>query len=233
MRELPILFSTEMGTAILEGWKTMTRRICKELDGVEFEWGLDKKPYIGDYIYFGKVEPGKWGYITLNIQSAVDDRKVYLMKTPYQPGDHLWVRETWRCTKYNSMDGDLGYEVEFKDGTRKYFEFDDNERFHQFGKFAFKNGWQSPYFMPKEAARIWLEVTDVRVERLQEITEEDAMAEGVRPGDQIAGPNSSCALTAKQSFMWLWQSLNDKRGYGWLINPWVWVISFKRIGGTP
>lgn len=216
MREIPILFSTPMVQAIQDLRKNMTRRL-NNLEEIN-------------------QEPEKWSF-----EGFPTDRKGNLIaefydhngrsrsiKCPYQPGDHLYVRETWRCVKYDNMDGDLNYGVEFKDGTRKYFKFDDNERYHQFGKFANKEGWQPSIYLPKEAARIWLEVTNVRVERLQEITEEDALAEGLRPGDQIAGPNSTPAVTAKQAFMWIWQSLNDKRGFPWAINPWVWVVEFRR-----
>ncbi len=137
------------------------------------------------------------------------------------------MRETWKCVKYDSMDGELNYGVEFKDGTRKYFEFDDNERFHQFGKFAFKEGWQPSIYLPKEAARIWLEVVNIRVERVQNITEEDAKAEGFEDSWDLT--NNCLFCTAKENFEGLWNTLNLKRGYGWEANPWVFVIEFKRV----
>ena len=231
MRELPIPFNTEMVKAILEGRKTMTRRIVgNDPYRPNYLGCLCDGTHIGRWAGTKRNEGTLWaGFYKESDIFYIDGEKridaVY-KKCPYgQSGDKLWVRETWKCTKYNNMDGDLGYEVEFKDGTRKYFEFDDNERFHQFGKFAFKNGWQSPYFMPKEAARIWLEVTNVRVERLQEISDTDAWAEGI-VDDVPFG-------TAATKFKELWDSLNSKRGYGWDANPWVWVIEFKRIGGTP
>lgn len=202
MRELPILFSGEMVKAILDGRKTMTRRVCK-LDTANFDYDLKDK----DYGPFLQNEYGD----SINVKELA----------PYQVGDILYVRETWRCVKYDSTDGDLSYGVEFKDGTRKYFEFDDNERFHQFGKFAFKNGWQPSMFMPREAARIWLEVTDVRVERLQEITYDDCLSEGMW--------DYGTDVDTLAAFQELWQSLNAKKGYGWDENPWVWVYEFKRV----
>ena len=206
----PILFNTDMVKAILDGRKTMTRRVCK-LDTANFDYDLKDK----DYGPFLQNEYGD----SINVKELA----------PYQVGDILYVRETWRCVKYDSTDGDLSYGVEFKDGTRKYFEFDDNERFHQFGKFAFKNGWQPSMFMPREAARIWLEVTDVRVERLNEITEEDAIKEGVRVG--IGGmPYFSC----QDAFPALWDSTiknQDLPLYGWDSNCWVWIYEFKRLEG--
>lgn len=198
----PILFSTDMVRAILDGRKTMTRRVCK-LDTANFDYDLKDK----DYGPFLQNEYGD----SINVKELA----------PYQVGDILYVRETWRCVKYDSTDGDLSYGVEFKDGTRKYFEFDDNERFHQFGKFAFKNGWQPSMFMPREAARIWLEVTDVRVERLQEITYDDCLSEGMW--------DYGTDVDTLAAFQELWQSLNAKKGYGWDENPWGWVYEFKRV----
>jgi hypothetical protein len=210
MRELPILFSTDMVRAILDGIKTQTRRIIKS--HIVDRFVLDSSGKL-----LGSYKEGD-----VDSYPTIDD-------APYQPGDILYVRETWRCVKYDSTDGDLSYGVEFKDGTRKYFEFDDNERFHQFGKFAFKDGWQPSMFMPKEAARIWLEVTDVRVERLQEITEKDAIKEGVRVG--IGGmPYFSC----QDAFPALWDSTiknQDLPLYGWDSNCWVWIYEFKRLEG--
>jgi len=132
---------------------------------------------------------------------------------PCAPGMTLWVKETWCENQNPNSDNCGGYEYKAD---------------YEGAMCSDLITWKPSIFMPKEAARIWLEVVSVRVERLQEITEEDARAEGVYPGFQIAGPNSTPATTAKQAFMWLWQSLNDKRGFPWAHNPWVWVISFER-----
>ncbi len=218
MRDIPILFSTPMVQAILDLRKNMTRRL-NNLEEIN-------------------QEPERWSFkgLDFNFSKGILVAEFYdghgrgrSIKCPWQPGNLLWVRETWQCVKYDSMDGDLSYGVEFKDGARKYFEFDDNERYHQFGKFAFKEGWQPSIYLPKEAARIWLEVTNVRVERLQELTEEDAIKEGVLSlGDPSAESNWGIGF-AKACFRKLWDSLNAKRGYGWDPNPWVWVISFKKV----
>lgn len=211
----PILFNTDMVRALLDGRKTMTRRVCK-LDTANFDYDLKDK----DYGPFLQNEYGD----SINVKELA----------PYQVGDILYVRETWRCVKYDSIDGDLSYGVKFKDGVRKYFEFDDNERFHQFVKFAFKDGWQSSMFMPKEAARIWLEVTDVRVERLQDITEKDAIAEGIDVTDVPEHTPLHRFNEAKRRFIRLWDSTiknQDLPLYGWDSNPWVWVYEFKRLEG--
>ena len=99
--EKPILFNAEMVRAISEGRKTQTRRVCKALENYDFSWGLDRKPYIGDYRTFAKVAPRKWDNVTLenvwlyDLQTAVDESKTYVLKPSYKPGDILWVRETW------------------------------------------------------------------------------------------------------------------------------------------
>ena len=115
----------------------------------------------------------------------------------YRRGGILWVRETWS----KDVNGDYVYRT-------NYGSTEDDS----FPPSLFK--WRPSIHMPKAAARIWLEVTDVRVERVQDITEEDAQAEGV---DSLA------------DFIELWDKLNAKRGYGWDTNPWVWVIEFRVV----
>jgi len=158
-------------------------------------------------------------------------------KQPYKPGDIIWVKEAWRCAKYDSMDGDLGYGVEFKDGEQRYFEFEDVDRFHKFGKYALKE-WQSPIYMPREAARLFLLVKDAIPERLQDITEEDAIAEGFEPvlcdcsNKDIHGctdcMNTGAIEPAIVGFVDAWDKLNAKRGYPFGSNPWVWKYVFER-----
>lgn len=89
--------------------------------------------------------------------------------------------------------------------------------------------WKPSIYMPKAAARIWLEITNVRVERLQDITEKDAKAEGIK----LSGSALRCALGNgphfRDWFTLVWDELNAKRGFGWDVNPWVWVIEFRRV----
>lgn len=218
--ENQILFSTPMVQAIQDNRKSMTRRVIKPQPNGQLECVIRHETRGGSC----------W-----MIPGADQLAKDFKFHKSYAVGDRLRVRETWKCTKYDSTDGNLGYEVEFVDGTRKYFEFDDGERFHQFGKFALKDGWIPSIYMPKEAARIWLEVTNVRVERLQEITEEDARAEGIIDGGCLnCGESEPCGCynpqpDARDAFIYLWRSINEKRGYGWDTNPWVWVVEFKRL----
>lgn len=197
MRERPILFSGPMVRAILDGKKTMTRRVIKpqpemELDGEILPDGT------GGYGWEPVLPPwSKW---------------------PYQVGDRLWVRETWQII--DGCDGPEDNPVYRADGELSYT---DDEPFR----------WRPSIFMPRWASRIALEITAVRVERLQEITEEDARAEGIIDGGCLnCGEHEPCGCNnpqpdARDSFVWLWDSINGKT-CPWSSNPWVWVISFKK-----
>lgn len=198
-RELPILFNTEMVRAILDGRKSCTRRLVKFLSGENPRW----TGYIKDglMLYNGKNEP-------------------CIRKAPYQPGDILYVRETWspvfvRPRRYL-------YKVECKEAENLPIK------------------WHPSIHMPKEAARIWLKVTNVRVERLQDITPKGAESEGVGNlfYDDIGYGEKNYRTEvdpeygiAKEQFAWLWESTikkSDIDRYGWDANPWVWVIEFER-----
>lgn len=179
MTTKPILFSTEMVRAILEGRKTQTRRIKKS------------------------------------------------DKPKYQKGDVLWVRETWAKIYDPIYKQKIGYI--YKCGHNKNNDVYD-----------FK--WKPSIHMPKEACRLFLEVVDVRLERLQDITEEDAIGEGIEIVDTNLGKGYKFYLERppinakvvvkkpKESFMSLWDSINGKKiGFAWKDNPEVWVYDFKVI----
>jgi hypothetical protein len=141
-------------------------------------------------------------------------------KAPYQVGDILYVRETW-----------------YRDEKRYIYKanYSANAKFYQAGK-EVTIKWEPSIHMPKEAARIWLEVTTVKVERLQNITEEQAKAEGgVDNRSFIHSPENEHDLvhTARQDFVRIWDSTvkkSDLDRYGWVADPWVWVIEFERVG---
>lgn len=185
----PILFNTEMVRAILDGRKTCTRRIVKP----QWEECPACKYVHNEYIYDKLAENvycARCGY------PLVPERRA-----PYQPGDILYVRETWS---------------EWTDG---YLYKAWNSPFPQAGESPVMK-WHPSIHMPKEAARIWLKVTDVRVERLQDMTDNDAEAEG-------CFDYTSTAL----GFPDVWDSTikkSDLDSYGWTANPWVWVIEFER-----
>ncbi|WP_298023580.1 hypothetical protein [uncultured Dysosmobacter sp.] len=152
----PILFNAEMAQAVREGRKTVTRRAIKP------------QP---TYPRWNQIGWLGW-----------DDGHGYRMRQPYQDGEVLYVPEPWRCM---GMFGETGYVVGFKDGETVRFMFRDKDRAERWAKYGNKpfEQWQSPYFMPREAARLFLRAEDVRVERLHDITEEQAIDEGARYTD--------------------------------------------------
>ena len=214
----PILFNTEMVRAILDGRKRCTRRLIKHnVDTVL------NSPY-------HKEHP--------ETEDAWLIRR--LCRAPYDPGDILYVRETWAwCPCWDcGMDGEQGEceheaELKFHDEKREHGCYmyrascEDNE-------YPSVDTWHPSIHMPKEAARIWLKVTNVRVERLQEITEDGAKAEGaIDNRGFIHSPKNEydSIHTAREHFTEIWNSTikkSDLDRYGWNTNPWVWVIEFER-----
>lgn len=199
MRERPIIFNTEMVQAILDGRKTCTRRVVKGYIPKDAEFGYTAFTPKGAISCRGIFETNYPGY----------GEKFF--ELPYHRGDILYVRETW-CSAY---DGEKFFYLADKLTNREersLLNYDDVK-------------WHPSIHMPKEAARIWLKATDVRVERLQEITETQAQAEGCNSG-LLTGP-----CTARGQFENLWNSTikkPDADKYGWSANPWVWAIEFER-----
>lgn len=234
MTERPILFNGAMVRALLDGTKTQTRRVIKKAPG-----GDGWKPM--RELVDGGI---KW-------QAGATWEPDIPLLCPYGvPGDQLWVRETWaleytaaslkRCrmracppTQMTPSDLDDW-------GLRCLYDADEST----------EGPWRPSIHMNRWASRITLEVTDVRVERVQDISESDAEAEGVffdrlvedgsgaQGTDDSAGPlvrqrvgppGADLQPSAEEAFADLWDSINAKRGYGWEVNPWVWVVGFKRI----
>nr|DAQ42568.1 MAG TPA: ASCH domain protein [Caudoviricetes sp.] len=186
----PILFNTEMVRAILDGRKDATRRIVKGFIPDDAVWG---------YTAFTPK-----GYISCRGTFA-DGYGEKFFKLPCEPGDILYVRETW------------------KKAPNGYYYYEDWQR----NDIADVTKWKPSIHMPKEAARIWLKVTDVRVERLQEITAEQIGREGV----EVEYPHVLNGEEKRYAFSTLWNSTvkkSDLDRYGWNANPWVWVIKFER-----
>jgi hypothetical protein len=149
------------------------------------------------------------------VPSGIEDGHGREIKLLYKVGDIFYVRETWsihECVKCQAGIPALGGECKCKYVYRA-----------SYGATDFR--WKPSIHMPKEAARIFLKVTDVRVERLQDITEEDAITEGMSK----TLVDGVVFISAKGNFHVLWDSLNIKRGYSWEANPWVWVIEFERV----
>jgi hypothetical protein len=218
MKERPILFSGEMVKAILEGRKTQTRRIAKNItcDPYDGRWRIGTK-YSG-FIYDNDKR----------LKNAAASSKY----APYRCGDVLWVRETWSHTG-NGVWTVSDARMSCFDGKVVYRADEDTPG----------SGWFPSIHMPKEFSRITLEVTDVRVERLQDITDGDAEAEGTVNGlhdfdclnPYFPDPAGYCASgcgskSYKQVFQRLWDSVNGSDPKkAWEANPWVWVIGFAVV----
>jgi hypothetical protein len=149
--------------------------------------------------------------------------EAHYMPCPYgKPGDRLWVRETFGhgCELCG---------VRFPLAPHLKYKADGN-------KCGCSVAWRPSIHMPRWASRLTLEVTAVRVERVADISEADARAEGITDGGCLTcGKNEPCGCDdpkpdARDSFVWLWDSINAERGYGWSVNPFVWVVEFKVVG---
>ena len=228
-KELPISFTAEMVMAIREGRKTVTRRVISENDC--WRNGLSKKHNVVSLDAAYPVTDGISLRVPYRHKNDPDCEgsncgawRVYLR---WGKGDLLWVKESY-CHGIE-WDDCKPSEVDPLCGGNDIWYFADGERPTE--------GWgkkRSSRFMPKWVARTWLEVVSVRPERVQDITEEDAIAEGicvdeVRGRYQTAKGIGAYAGNARLAFRWLWDSINAKRGYLWQSNPWVWRIEFKRV----
>lgn len=216
MSERPILFSAPMVRALLEGRKTQTRRLVKMR-----EFKVTDTP---GYDFIFRDRRGLWNDYTT-------DRLLASKWNPYgAPGDRLWVRETWQLFDDSPLGDDasvpperLGPAAPWKgcQGDRSItwrtaYRADGDLEHPTHGP----ANWRPSIHMPRWASRITLEVTGVRVERIQDISEEDARAEGFgfQPGDGLA----------RRGFELAWNGLNGKRA-PWSSKPWVWVVEFRRV----
>lgn len=198
MRERPIIFNTENVRTILSGRKTQTRRVIK--------------PQPPDSHTRRCACTGR-----THFYRATDfTPDMFTVQWLYNQHDRLWVRETWKT--YSTV---IASAINYK--------ADDTiiEKDYPFPKYDWPwilkhtNKWCSPFFMPRWASRLTLEILNIRIERLQEITMKDCLAEGF-VGDITNG-------TPKGKFIKLWDSINLKRGFGWDKNPWIFVIEFKKL----
>jgi len=230
-KEKPILFSTPMVQAIQKLIKTMTRRLngLKEINKNPDQWSLDAEEYSPN------------GYVVTFVNS---NTKQYLnIKCPREVGDILWVRETWQEVynpEHETKHTPITDLISNWDDIPKT-KFTDNTGWNTEAFYVYKASdikyvvdnfllWRPSIFMPRTAARLFLKVTNIRVERLQDITDEDCEAEGVRPSvDGDARDWRESENGWHRTYRQLWDSLNKTRGYGWDLNPWVWVIEFERV----
>lgn len=215
--EHPILFSDAMVRAILGGRKTQTRRVIKP----QPEWRVIEPETRFARTGWWWTKPDGTGIHSQPTEAAlIETFGRSLFDCPYgQPGDYLWVREAWGRSA-------LGKVVYRADGAVRD---DSDERVGWWVGDQFCERLRPSIHMPRALSRITLEVTGVRVERVQSISEEDALAEGIVWATRETAPGSGrFEPCARDEFALLWDSINAKRGYSWETNPWVWVISFER-----
>jgi hypothetical protein len=198
--ERPIIFNAAMVRALLDGRKTMTRRIVKP-----------QPP--DNYQMFSHLDLDGWRYGGCDYKDGIVER------CPYgQPGDRLWVREAWAAEIH--MDHLPPRDIP-ELSKIWLLSIDEHEADHD----PEAGRWRPGMFMPRWASRILLEITNVRVERVQEISESDSIAEGCH-----VGVGAGNWRNARHRFEDLWDSINgSKPGCSWSSNPWTWCISFKRI----
>lgn len=204
MKERPILFSGSMVRALLAGTKTQTRRVVKMKPHQQIEERGDGTPW--PWMYDSERDADAW------------------LTCPYgKPGDRLWVRESWKHIEGGNVYDAAG-------GVMDSFE---PETLYRASRPNYPGQWKPSIHMPRWASRITLEITSVRVERLQGISEADALAEGVAQAVRDRLPVQQCGeydaidVDPLELYRDLWESINGTGSWG--PNPWVWVLEFRRI----
>lgn len=215
----PILFSTDMVRAILEGRKTVTRRVIKPQPKSRLSYVCMGYKH-GSWSYPGADAVKYWDDESFRLPDGLtDEDKNRYWTPPCHADDILYVRETWCRDAARYL-----YKADYKEGEKFYCE----------GK-EVRLKWHPSIHMPQEAARLFLRVTGVRVERLQDIDVAGCRAEGIWD-DYNAGSwehhEALATMAYPKLFSELWDSTTkpkDRELYGWAANPWVWVIEFERI----
>lgn len=217
MNEKPILFNTEMVQAILSGRKTQTRRIIKPQPKIP----QNENDIEAGEVVFWKGQVCRMKEPRARSMKAAGNRIAEIIE-PYSPGDILWVRETWKQYTAGTagpglIDGYLYKADEPQDTSGMMVE----------------DRWHPSIHMPRNAARLFLQITDVYTDRLQAISEDDAMAEGASGGEYLDEQGNSTGIVyPHEEFINIWNSTinpDELSLYGWDANPWVWVISFEKI----
>lgn len=232
MKMKPILFSTPMVQAILEGRKTMTRRVVK----ARYDRERQRFARMGMFANIS-LRNGMWHGLSPEGIPFVNDE---IEQPRFRTGDILWVRETW-CRLW-----DLDRNDQIIEGTDHYYYAADGYNPTPYNHFPDEDGfsgdrcgprWNPSIHMPREAARLFLRVTDVRAERVQGIIQEDMIREGAWAGCVDCFKHGGCYLPnacgyIREAWRDLWDGINAKRAggvYAWDKNPWVWVYGFERI----
>ncbi|MDR5858180.1 hypothetical protein FZZ93_01240 [Halomonas eurihalina] len=228
MKERPILFNDEMVRAILDGRKTQTRRVVKlqPSNGWSFETAEGAAMRLG-YITSSHPKKGKFGaFIRREIHPGSGKYEHDIIPCPYgQPGDQLWVRETTLRVEEHGFVGPVYTESEYGRevlgwGLRPGPDDPSEVEPHEIRR-------RPSIHMPRSMARLLLEVTAVRVERLQDITEADAKKEGCDNSETEGARYCGWYEKPRRAFRRVWERINGNGS--WADNPWVWVVEFQRV----
>jgi len=216
VKSRPIIFSGESVRAILEGRKRMTRRVVKPQPTLRRGFDLEMPGPLST-----RAIPVCWDCKAHGVPNESPYPQLWLtdeaIPCPYAVGDVLWVKEAWTDRPIIG-EKRVHHKADGIGTATKLFE------------------WKSPLFMPRWASRLTLRITDVRVERLKEISHEDAIAEGcagtnwVASSPYIIGPHADDGELPQEEFQRRWDELNARRdggAYAWTKSPWVWVVTFK------
>lgn len=237
-RTRPIIFSGPMVRALLDGRKSQTRRVLKP------------QPRWDNGAIGIEDRRGRWIYAANTERGFAEDLHRSHFKMPYALGDWLWVREAWACVGRTTFDGGdyvgpgslIVFRADFDAGGRDRRAWMRGQSRHQDGTaYQEPRRWRPAIHMPRWASRLTIDLTQVRVERLQDVSNTDAIAEGIRAdmpeavgnrGMPHSSPitfNEGRDYTAVAAYRRLWDSLNAKRGYGWDTNPWVVALTFNVV----
>lgn len=231
MKERPVIFNSEMVRAILDGRKTQTRRVMK-VQPESSGFGLR---FITESL--NNRDTGKY-FWSQSDACGINRPRSKPFACPFgQVGDRLWVRETFAIL--GNEDGcPIDWDGNLIKGDEKHaariYKASCWQEPGNYGLWSipdrdtlYEGAWRPSIHMPRWASRITLEITAVRVERLNDISEEDAKAEGVAPSQHIITPPEALY---RVGFLKLWQSIYGEESWG--ANPWVWVIEFRRVGDS-
>lgn len=233
IKERPITFSKESVLAILAGRKTQTRRVIHwklREPGLNLGFsGLEAGYYCSDLPSSGWVLRSRGG------SSGCWNDRTWPLHCPHgMAGDRLWVREAWRTgSKIDKLNAsEIAEKCEVTNFPKPWapvqYEADDSRVNWLEEDFGGPGRLRRARYMPRWASRVLLEVTEVRVQRVQEISEEDAIAEGVDLVPIEAVPRQA-VWSRRQDYAQLWDHINAERGFDWASNPWVFAISFRRV----
>ncbi len=249
-KEHPVLFTAPMVRAILDNSKSQTRRIPTTRNSISsggsILWGQLR--FDEAWVDTGPSPAGNAGPY---LKVPGDEETVHRVYPRWQVGDHLWVRETWAPVKWvpgepipdrprrpieNHCPSELwhkygyGDDVIYRaDGDLEWSDGDGFTEYNQDG--SPKSYWRPSIFIPRWASRITLEVIDLRVERVSDISDRDCLSEGLGLGIRAndCGPPGFPRKQVFYQFRHLWNSINQSRGYGFDTSPWVWVYGFKQV----